>query len=469
MSPEHPQSPDLPEQEPQSPAEEQSIPSEVLLEVTDEMATMTNSQASEEQTIQSESFLEVTEEAPVGESPQASEPQPIPVETPLEVADEIPVATPPESLEEQPIETEIFQEMFDETPVVTSASTLEEPPIEAETFQEVFDETPTVTPPRPSVTRQPEPTFAEKAQAFWEKIRPVLQAQTAKTLRITSRTLNQVAEKLETASGQAPPLDTETSETSGEFALPSFVNDFAKKARPVWEQFLVQWTKLVRWVRTRLPADWSEKLSDRALSGAIAGVLILLLWITSGIFSGKPKPTQVAVSPSPKVITPAPKVKAPSPKPSVAPPVKAPEVVKPSPTKPAEEKPVTTKPPVQVSPAPSPKPVPPPPPLKLTPEQKLIARIQDQVAEITNQYVAGLIQSVQANFRSSKLTVKVGSGWYGLSDLQQNKLADEMLGRAKQLNFSKLEITDPEGTQLARSPVVGSEMIVLKRQLGVES
>lgn len=441
MSPEQPPSPDLPEQEPQSSSEEQSIPSEVILEVTDETLTVTPSQVSEDDAIQLESFLEVTHKTPVVESPQGSEDQPIQSETLLEITDEIPDTTPPQISEEQPIETE--------------------------TLQEVFDATPTVTPRRPSVTRQPEPTFAEKAQAFWEKTRPVLQVQTAKTLRITSRTLNQVAEKLETASGQAPPLDAETSETSGEFALPSFVNDLARKARPAWEQFQVQWAKLVRWVRTRLPNDWSEKLSDRALSGAIAGGLILLLWITSGIFSGKPKPTQVAVSPSPKVTTPAPQAKAPSPKPSPAPSAKAPEVVKPSPTKTPEEKPVATKTPVQVSPSPSPKPVP-PPPLKLTPEQKLIARIQDQVAEITNQYVAGLIQSVQANFRSSKLTVKVGSGWYGLSELQQNKLADEMLGRAKQLNFSKLEITDPEGTQLARSPVVGSEMIVLKRQLETE-
>ncbi len=80
----------------------------------------------------------------------------------------------------------------------------------------------------------------------------------------------------------------------------------------------------------------------------------------------------------------------------------------------------------------------------------------------------GLIQSVQANFRSSRLTIKVGEGWYGLSQPQQNTLANEMLQRAKELDFSKLEITDAEGTLLARSPVVGPEMIILRRQVGEE-
>jgi hypothetical protein len=77
--------------------------------------------------------------------------------------------------------------------------------------------------------------------------------------------------------------------------------------------------------------------------------------------------------------------------------------------------------------------------------------------------VSGLIQSVQANFRVSRLTVKVGDGWYELSEPQQDNLANEMLRRAQELNFSKLEITDPEATLLARSPVVGTEMVILQR------
>jgi ABC-type molybdenum transport system ATPase subunit/photorepair protein PhrA len=54
---------------------------------------------------------------------------------------------------------------------------------------------------------------------------------------------------------------------------------------------------------------------------------------------------------------------------------------------------------------------------------------------------------------------------YELSGDRQNKLADEMLKRAQELDFSKLEITDIQGTLLARSPVVGPNMIILQRAI----
>jgi hypothetical protein len=59
--------------------------------------------------------------------------------------------------------------------------------------------------------------------------------------------------------------------------------------------------------------------------------------------------------------------------------------------------------------------------------------------------------------------VKVGNGWYDLAPAQQDKLANDLLKRAKQLDFSKLELTSPDNTLLARSPVVGAEMIIMQR------
>jgi hypothetical protein len=106
----------------------------------------------------------------------------------------------------------------------------------------------------------------------------------------------------------------------------------------------------------------------------------------------------------------------------------------------------------------------PPPAPVLTPEQSLVATIQKQVAEVTSQYANGLIQSIQANFPSSRLQVKVTNGWYELSSEQQDKLATEMFGRAKELDFSKLEIADLGGNLLARSPVVGTKMVILQRK-----
>jgi hypothetical protein len=106
----------------------------------------------------------------------------------------------------------------------------------------------------------------------------------------------------------------------------------------------------------------------------------------------------------------------------------------------------------------------PPPEPELTPEQSLVASIQQQVAEITDRYGNGLIQSIEANFMASRLMVKVSDRWYELKESQQNKLADEILRRSREMDFSKLEITDIQGTLVARNPVVGSNMVILKRQ-----
>lgn len=192
---------------------------------------------------------------------------------------------------------------------------------------------------------------------------------------------------------------------------------------PSFNRVQAFWDATLQKVRSLLPEAWNEKLSDWGLTGAIAGIVVVLLLTT------------VVLLPE----TPTQQVKA-LPKPIEAPP----ELKAPDKPQPVEE---------------LPQPVP-----ELTPEQNLIASIQNQVAEITDQYGNGLITSIQANFPGSRLVVKVTDGWYDLKKPQQNKLADDILGRSKELDFRKLEITDLEGTLLARSPVVGSNMVILKRQ-----
>jgi hypothetical protein len=183
------------------------------------------------------------------------------------------------------------------------------------------------------------------------------------------------------------------------------------------------WDTTLQKVRSLLPQAWNEKLSDWGLTGAIAGIVVVLLVTTAALL---PKtPTQVAKAPPNTIEAPL-ELKAP----------KEPQ-------------------PVEVEQPPAP---------ELTPEQSLIAAIQKQVAEITDHYGNGLIQSIEANFIGSRLIVKVSNGWYDLKESQQNKLADEILARSGELDFSKLEITDPKGTLVARNPVVGSSMVILKRQ-----
>ncbi|NEO01732.1 MAG: hypothetical protein F6K50_42010, partial [Moorea sp. SIO3I7] len=100
---------------------------------------------------------------------------------------------------------------------------------------------------------------------------------------------------------------------------------------------------------------------------------------------------------------------------------------------------------------------------ELTPEQSPIVAIQNQITGITAQYGNDLIQAIEANFLRSMLLVKVSDEWYQLNDGQQNTLAQRMLSQSQELDFSKLEITDLEGTLVARSPVVGSSMVIFTR------
>lgn len=216
----------------------------------------------------------------------------------------------------------------------------------------------------------------------------------------------------------------------------------------------VIWQSIVRLVRDLLPPSANQKLSDPILNAAIAAILIVAVGLTLNSFSAKP-PEKLA-----KVPLPAAQQSPPTFGDFVASGTsKSPEAIAPS-------APISTKfksklPDLVAPEKPQPVEIIPPPPL--TPEQSLIAAIQNQVTDIKNRLGGGLVESVQANFSSSILTVKVAEDWYKLSEVEQNQLATKMWKEANSLDFSKLEIANMEGKLIARSPVVGSEMIILDR------
>lgn len=219
------------------------------------------------------------------------------------------------------------------------------------------------------------------------------------------------------------------------------------------------WQSIVKLVRSILPKSLSEKLPDPILNAGIAVIPIVIVVLTLNIFSGKPE-AKIATAPVPKAIE-SPQTfsdfVAPETPQQPQPIAKVPDAIVPE--KPKSQ--LKSKLPDLVAPtAPKPVEIVPPPPL--TPEQSLIVGIQNQVAEITNRLGGGLVKSVQANFSSSLLTVKVAEDWYGLSEVEQNQLANQMWKEANSLDFSKLEIANLEGKLIARSPVVGSEMIILE-------
>lgn len=259
-----------------------------------------------------------------------------------------------------------------------------------------------------------------------------------------------------------------------------------------WEPLQDGWGSLLGKIRSLLPASLSRKLSNPALTGIMAGIVVILVLTTSNLFSGKP--TEVAVAPSPALDLPAvttiPSPTAPEPPVVTTTPASEREVpiaTTPSSTlePPANTTPSLTdesSPAVEVEPkiaipteltaptAPqSVETVTPPESIptlvaQLTPEEILVATIQKQVEEISDRVADGLIQSIQPNFGGSNLVVTLGDDWYDLQSSQQDNLAAQMLERARELDFSRLEAIDPKGNIIARSPVVGRDMIIFRRQ-----
>jgi len=202
-------------------------------------------------------------------------------------------------------------------------------------------------------------------------------------------------------------------------------------------------------IRSFLPAGISNKLSDGILAGAIAAIFLVVLTLPLVLPSGNgatqvPEVGAIASEESPLSVE------------EVSSDILESEgivedesssstLVAPSPGEI-----------VEVTPAPAP---------KLSPEQYLVVAIQNQIADITNQYGGGVIESIQVNFPGSLLVVQLSNDWYDLDEAEQDELANKMLQQAHDLDFKKLEAIDAEGVLLAREPVIGSEMIIMQRSL----
>ena len=98
----------------------------------------------------------------------------------------------------------------------------------------------------------------------------------------------------------------------------------------------------------------------------------------------------------------------------------------------------------------------------LTPEQIAIAKIKTQVSEVANQYGETILGSVQTNFKRGRLIVALNDGWYQLQPNQQTQLVTDLQNRSRSLNFKKLLVADAENHLIARSPVTGNDVIILR-------
>ncbi|HEY9764188.1 MAG TPA: hypothetical protein V6D07_16785 [Trichocoleus sp.] len=183
------------------------------------------------------------------------------------------------------------------------------------------------------------------------------------------------------------------------------------------------WKRILRWVRSQLPRPWQPQLPDELLTAVILGALFLLLAIWNPLDRAKRPEATIVQAPSLETPT-------------------------------DEGEPASTElmtPEMTQS------------RLEVSPEDARITEIQEQVAEITQTYAAGLIQSVRANFQQGALFVNLGATWYDLTRSQQDQLAQDIYQRAQELTFSNLYLMDTAEMLVARNPVVGSQMVVLQR------
>jgi hypothetical protein len=99
----------------------------------------------------------------------------------------------------------------------------------------------------------------------------------------------------------------------------------------------------------------------------------------------------------------------------------------------------------------------------LNAEQIAIAKIQTQVSEVANQYGESLLGSVQTNFKRGRLIVALNDGWYKLEPSQQTQLVTDLQLRSQSLNFKKLFVADAQNHLIARTPVTGNEVVILRQ------
>jgi hypothetical protein len=268
----------------------------------------------------------------------------------------------------------------------------------------------------------------EAVTTVYQKNQPIWKTTIIQVLRGTIGVLENTVVK----------LDTETP------------NDTQKKTN-----FLSRWDGFLRTFRLFLPSSISNNVSDMFLTGIFAVIFVVTIGITGFLLIPKSS-TQVAIVPPVEEVTATTPIVTPEPTPI--------PIVTPEPT-------LT---PI-VIPEPTPTPI-----VELTPEQVLLAAIENQfmapgllrkLSEISvlvkntkdKNLISQLIKPLKANFRTSDLTIKVGDIWYKLAKSEQDKLAGEILKRSQELNFIHLEVVDFQEKLIARSPVVGKEMIIFKR------
>jgi hypothetical protein len=357
--------------------------------------------------------------------------------------------------------------MSEETP--NSPSSPEEPASTSEPSTRDREQTPRAVNSGPSQNmahRSPASLdFSAKildiAKQSWAKAQPVLQKNTIKALLVANKGsehfLDNILPPLTQKTIAAIPADAKTKFNTQKEKIQPTLN----KLQPIWQKVVLpfwsnvvvpNWGKLLNFLRQRLPAELKNTLTNRFLTIGIAVVLWFVLWLWGAITPDRSVAQQKPVR-QPTVAT----RPASSPKPTYSTPRTAPSI---APKAPSAAVKVAPKEPVAVAPPPpSPSPVPIAPP---KPEIDLVA-IQTQLESAIERQGDGLVKSVQAPEKFQQLQINLSGDWYGLGKDEQDQLTQTLAQQSEKLKFSKFELRDDQSALVARSPIVGNEVVILKR------
>ena len=104
-----------------------------------------------------------------------------------------------------------------------------------------------------------------------------------------------------------------------------------------------------------------------------------------------------------------------------------------------------------------------PAPPPLTPEQHLIAALQERIAAVSEEYAQDeIISTVRVDFARNRLEVELTDDWYGLDVAAQEQLASDLCDRGRTFDFYDLDIVDGAGELLARPASIGDATIVVR-------
>ncbi|QQE63709.1 hypothetical protein GFS31_03780 [Leptolyngbya sp. BL0902] len=201
------------------------------------------------------------------------------------------------------------------------------------------------------------------------------------------------------------------------------------------------WRRLLRQVRSWLPRTWQRNLSDELMTAIALGLLILWLVLWNPL--GGQNPALEKVVEEPAISSPALSQGRDQGGDAVDLAGER-ESLGTSATEPTTEA------------------------LEPSPDQSLIADIQDRVSTLSRSYAVGLIQSVEVNWPQQVLAVNVSQDWYGLGAETQDRIAQDIYGQTQGLALAILQLRDPDGVVVARNPVVGPSMVILKRHRPAE-